>query len=58
MCYYLFPLCDTDSGMEYHATKQDCIVVRDQVCSALWNVAAKLYPELLPDCDSLPDEGW
>ena len=57
MCYYLFPLCDAESGVEYHASKQDCVTVRDDVCSALWNLASILYPTLLPDCNTLPDEG-
>ena len=55
MCLHLFGLCDT-SGVFFQPTVQQCLDVRDELCSPEWELVASSLDFDLPDCETLPTE--
>ena len=39
----------------YTPTRETCEQVRDSTCSSEWNLVKQFRPELLPDCNLLPE---
>ena len=55
LCLHIFSLCDS-SGHLHTTLRQDCIRLRDDVCSDEWTTAMSLLPAgTLPVCEDLPD---
>ena len=56
LCLSVFNLCDSSSTL-YTITRQDCIDLRDGVCTREWSQAIGLFgPGVLPACEDLPDD--
>ena len=55
LCLHIFGLCDVNGN--HHTTLRDeCINLRDNVCSSEWVTAMNFLPaETLPVCEDLPD---
>ena len=55
LCHYLFPLCDNTTGELYLPTQEECLQIREQVCSREWSLAKVAgFGDQLPDCSQLP----
>ena len=55
LCLYTFSLCDSSNTL-HTILRQDCLDIRDDVCSQEWSRAvAFLGDGVLPVCEDLPD---
>ncbi len=55
LCLHIFGLCDT-SGNLHTTLREECLRLRDSVCSSEWTTAMSLLPlGTLPVCEDLPD---
>ena len=54
LCLYTFNLCDSSNTL-HTILRQDCLDIRDDVCSREWAVATSLSAGALPVCEDLPD---
>lgn len=55
LCVYLFGLCG-DSGLLIQPTRDQCLLVRDQLCAREWELASSIPDLDIPDCSTFPTE--
>ena len=55
LCISLFNLCDSSNTLHtIHTTREDCLYVRDYICTSEWSMAVKfLGADALPVCKDL-----
>ena len=53
LCQYMFPLSDCSTGTRYSATRDDCIMISEEVCADVWDLGLT-FGYNLPNCDELP----
>lgn len=52
LCLHLFGLCDATEGVSYQPSACYCRNLRDNVCADEWKKLKKMFPIILPDCDT------
>ena len=62
LCLYLFPLCNITNGTTnatantiYRPTRDECVVLTQDVCQSEWEIAKQRFSEILPECSDFED---
>lgn len=56
LCLHIFGLCDGSSRSLHTVVREDCLEMREMVCSREWKIAVNvLGAGILPMCEDLPD---
>ena len=56
LCLYVYNLCSTSDGVTLLPSSEECLYVKTVACRQEWIEASNLLPNLLPDCDNLPNQ--